>query len=211
MVIRSLICTAALAVAFGAVAEEKAKAKEQDKGVSVTQSVVKKEGEKPAGTATMTVTVKAIIDSIDQKNRTVVLRSMDGKTTQTINIGPEVKNLAQVKKGDVVTVEQVETLAIEVMPKGEAPSAKAAAKMVDVAKPGEKPRRTEVQMTELVATVAEIDYKERTVTLTGPEGRSKTLKVGAEATRFDKIKKGDEVFVQHTVATAISVSKADKQ
>ncbi|MCI0507299.1 MAG: hypothetical protein L0Z73_14480 [Gammaproteobacteria bacterium] len=203
MIIRSLVYTAALVVAFNAAAA--------DEDVSVTQSIVKKEGEKPAGVATQTITIKAIVDSIDQKNRTAVLRSTDGKTSQTINISPDVKNLDQVKKGDEVTVEQVETLAIEVMPKGEAPSAKAAAKYVEVAKPGEKPRRTELQMSELIATVTSIDYKERTLTLTGPEGRIQKLKVGPEATRFDKVKKGDEVFVQHTIATAISVQKAEKK
>ena len=203
MIIRSLICTAALIVALNAAAA--------DKDVNVTQSVVKKEGEKPAGVATQTITVKATIDSIDQKKRTAVISSMDGASTQTINISPDVKNLDQVKKGDVVTLEQVETLAIEVMPKGDAPSAKAAAKYVEVAKPGEKPRRTELEVTEFIATVTAIDYKERTVTLTGPEGRSKMLKVGPEATRFDKVKKGDEVLIQHTVATAVSVTKAEKK
>jgi hypothetical protein len=204
MLIRSLFCTAALVVAAGAVAAD-------NKGVTVTQTVEKMPGDKPAGIATQTITLQATVDSIDQKNRTAVLRSMDGKTTQTINISPDVKNLDQVKKGDVVTVDQIETLALEVVPKGSAPSGKAGANFVDTAKPGEKPRRTEVQVREIVAKVTAIDYKARTVTLQGPEGRSVDLKVGPEAKRFDKVKKGDEVIVQHTIATAVAVTKAPKK
>jgi len=166
---------------------------------------------KPAGVVTSSVTVKATADAIDYDKRTVVLRSEDGRTTTKLDVGPEVKNFAQVKKGDVLVVEQMESLALVVVPKGEAPSAKASSSTVEVAKLGEKPRRVEVNTHEIVATVDAIDYKARTVTLRGPEGNSRTLKVGPEAKRFDNVKKGDEVYVSYTETTAISVEAPPKK
>jgi hypothetical protein len=167
--------------------------------------------DKPAGVVASSTTVKATVDAVDYDKRTVVLRSEDGKTTTTLDVGPEVKNFAQVKKGDVLMVEQVESLALIVVPKGEAPSAKASSHTVEVAKLGEKPRRVEVNTHEVVATVEAIDYKARTVTLRGPEGNTRTLKVGPEAKRFDNVKKGDEVYVSYTETTAISVQAPPKK
>ncbi|MFZ5876582.1 MAG: hypothetical protein ACOYXU_09250 [Nitrospirota bacterium] len=167
--------------------------------------------DKPAGIIAASTTLKATVDAIDYDKRTVVLRSEDGQETTTLEVGPEVKNFAQVKKGDVLVVEQVESVALVVVPKGEAPSAKGGTSYVEVAKLGEKPRRVEVHTREIVATVDAIDYKARTVTLRGPEGNSRTLKVGPEAKRFDNVKKGDEVYVSYTETTAISVQAPPKK
>jgi hypothetical protein len=167
--------------------------------------------DKPAGVVLGTTTLKATVDAIDYDKRTVVLRSEDGSTTTKMDVGPEVKNFKQVKKGDVLVVEQVESLALVVVPKGEAPSAKGGSHYVETAKLGEKPRRVEVNTVEVVATVEAIDYKARTVTLKGPEGNTRTLKVGPEAKRFDNVKKGDEVYVSYTETTAISVQTPPKK
>jgi hypothetical protein len=166
--------------------------------------------DKPAGVVTSSTTLTATVEAVDYDKRTVVLRSEDGKSTTTLDVGPEVKNLAQVKKGDVLVVEQVESLALMVVPKGEAPLAKASSTSLEVAKLGEKPRGVQVTTHEVVAIVEAIDYKARTVTLKGPEGNSRTLKVGPEAKRFDNVKKGDEVYVSYTETTAISVQTPKK-
>ena len=155
--------------------------------------------------------MKATVEAIDYDKRTVVLRSEDGRNTTTLDVPPEVKRFKEVKKGDVIMVEEVESLALVVVPKGEAPSVKGGTSYVEVAKPGEKPRRVEVHTRDIVATVEEIDYKARTVTLKGPEGNAVTLKVGPEAKRFDNVKKGDEVYVSYTVSTAISVHTPPKK
>lgn len=166
--------------------------------------------DKPAGVIAAATTLKATVDAIDYDKRTVVLRSEDGQSTTTMDVGPEVKNFNQVKKGDVLLVEHLESIALVVVPKGEAPSAKGSTSTLEVAKPGEKPRAVEVNTHEIVATVDAIDYKARTVTLRGPEGNTRTLKVGPEAKRFDNVKKGDEVFVSYTETTAISVQSPQK-
>lgn len=47
----------------------------------------------------------------------------------------------------------------------------------------------------LVATVAQIDYKKRTLQLLDDKGNRKTLEVGPEAVNFPQIKKGDVVKI----------------
>jgi len=60
-----------------------------------------------------TVTKTATVQKIDQKTRHVTLRRPDG-TKFTIVVDPEVHNLPQVKKGDVVRVTYRESIAYEV-------------------------------------------------------------------------------------------------
>jgi hypothetical protein len=63
------------------------------------------------------------------------------------------------------------------------------------------------QTTTIRALVTGIDYAKRTITLVGPGGDSKTLKVGPEARRFNEVKKGDHVVASYTEALGISVTK----
>ena len=60
---------------------------------------------------------------------------------------------------------------------------------------------------EITGDVQAIDYKQRTVTLKGPEGNLATLKVGKEAKRFNEVKKGDQVVLRVTEALLIDVTK----
>ena len=80
------------------------------------------------------VTVTATVEAIDQKTRMVTLRGPDGKLT-TVHAGDQVKNLAQVKKGDQVVVTYYESLAYEVhKPGGQAVPGVVAASDVATAK-----------------------------------------------------------------------------
>ena len=58
------------------------------------------------------------------------------------------------------------------------------------------------------ARVAEVDYKNRTVTLRGPQQKTTTLKVDKDVQAFAQVKKGDEVVVSHTEAMAINIEAA---
>lgn len=57
------------------------------------------------------------------------------------------------------------------------------------------PGGSATQVSTLVATVAAIDYKQRTVTLLDEQGNRKTLAVGPEASNFNQVKKGDIVKI----------------
>jgi Cu/Ag efflux protein CusF len=140
----------------------------------------------------------------------VTLQGKDGESVELV-VGPEAKNFDQVKKGDEVTFEYLESVAVVVTPKGATPPAAGQAAYVETAKPGEKPHGRAVQTTTITATVEAIDYKARTVTLKGPAGNVRTFTVGPEAKRFDEVKKGDQVTLNVTEAVAISVSKPEKK
>jgi membrane protein implicated in regulation of membrane protease activity len=62
-----------------------------------------------------------------------------------------------------------------------------------------------VETREVTATVEAIDQAKRLVTLKGPEGKSRTIKVDPRVKRLPDVKKGDQVVVRHTEGLAIYV------
>jgi len=60
----------------------------------------------------------------------------------------------------------------------------------------------------MTARAEDIDYKNRTVTLRGPQQKTVTLKVDKDVKKFNEVKKGDEIVVKHTEALAINVQPA---
>jgi hypothetical protein len=62
--------------------------------------------------------VKATVLAVDQATRLVTLKGPEGKTFE-VEAGPAVQHLDQVKPGDVVSVTYTESLAFQVVPKGE--------------------------------------------------------------------------------------------
>ena len=83
-----------------------------------------------------TATVTAAVTRIDQKTRAVTLKTADGQEYSFV-ADEAVKNLAQVKKGDVVTATYTEALAYEVKKGGTAGAV--ATVGGGTAKPGAKP------------------------------------------------------------------------
>ncbi len=75
---------------------------------------------------------------------------------------------------------------------------------------GAKPAVLEAEAKTAIATVESIDYKTRTVTLKSKEGKLSTMQVGPEATRFNEVKKGDEVQIDYLESVAVIVTSPDK-
>jgi len=69
-------------------------------------------------TKSQSTQVKATVVAVDQATREVTLKGPDGKTFE-VEAGPAVQHLDQVKPGDVVSVTYTESLAFQVVPKGE--------------------------------------------------------------------------------------------
>ncbi len=59
-------------------------------------------------------------------------------------------------------------------------------------------------------TVQDIDYQNRTVTLKGQNGKTRTVKVGPEARNFNQIRKGDQVTFRREESLAISIRRSDE-
>ena len=64
-------------------------------------------------------TLKATVVKVDHDTRMITLRGADGDEA-TIEAGPEVKNLDQLKAGDLVTAHFQRALALELLPAGSA-------------------------------------------------------------------------------------------
>jgi len=177
--------------------------------LALADQQTKKSEDRPGAVVTEVKVVTATVTAINQKTREVTLTGEEGKSL-TFVAGPEVKNLAQVKKGDKVTIETVESVAVVVTPKGVAAPSAGGMTKIKAAKPGEKPGVVAVRTVQATATVTAIDYKARTVTLKAVDGTETTLKVGPQAKRFNEVKKGDQVTVNMTQATAIKVTTPKK-
>ena len=167
-------------------------------GTSDTPKVVKQRA------AEMTATVTAI----DLPKRLVTLKGPKGET-RTITVGPEARNLDQVKVGDLVTVKYYESLAVEVIKPGTAAGAGESSAIVR-SKPGEMPGGMAARQVTTTATITAIDKKKNTLTLKGPEGNTVIAQV-EDPKNLKKVKVGDELMITYTEALAISVEHAKKK
>jgi hypothetical protein len=71
-------------------------------------------------TKSASVQLKATVVAVDQTTRMVTLKGADGKMYE-VEAGPAVQHLDQVMPGDMVAVTYTESLAFQVVPKGEKP------------------------------------------------------------------------------------------
>ena len=160
-------------------------------------------GEPGVVMADLTV-VTARVEAIDKDKRTVTLKGSGGRSV-TLKVGPNAKNFDQVKVGDRVKFQYLDTIALFVRKAGTPPDA-AEMQAVSVAPRGKKPMAVAVDTVEISAKVEKIDYKKRTVTLKGPEGNTRTIKVDSRVKRFGEIKVGDDIVLRHTEAVAVQVT-----
>ena len=160
--------------------------------------------EKPGGAAAELLVVTATIEKIDLSTREVTLKGEDGRL-ETVKVGPEARNLSQVKAGDKVTIRYYRALAIFVTPPGNEPSV---TEVTDLQRAplGAKPAGQVTSVVEATATVEAMDLSKRTVTIRGPRGNVNTLMAG-DPIKLDQVKVGDQVVARYIEAMAISVEK----
>ena len=72
----------------------------------------------PSVTSTASSTSQVTIEAIDYDNRSIALEGPDGKS-EIFTVPPEVRNFDQIKKGDVVNVQYVESMDVNVRKVGE--------------------------------------------------------------------------------------------
>ena len=160
--------------------------------------------------AAVQVQATAKVTAIDQATRMVTLKAADGKEL-TGMVSPDVKNLKQVKVGDVVNVTYTVALAVRLNPTNAAPSQAAVA--AGTAKPGEKPAAAAGGLVTINAKVTAIDLKANTVTFIGPKGNLRTVAV-QDPTYQEKLKTlkvGDVLEITYAEALVISVEEGKKK
>lgn len=152
------------------------------------------------------VTATATVKKINQKTREVTLTLPDGRTT-TIHAGPEVRNLPQVKAGDLVTVTYIGQLSYQVVRKGQGatPGVTIAEDAVR-AEPGERPGAAGARVVTITTTIKAIDKKAGTVTLAGLEGGEDVVVQARNPDNLNRVAVGDSVEITMTEAIGIDVS-----
>jgi Cu/Ag efflux protein CusF len=167
--------------------------------------VVKQEAKEFGGIVTETVSMTALVEAVDYKTREVTLKNEEGQV-KTIVAGPEVKNFAQIVKGDKVNIEYSESIKIIVSPESTLDPIRQEATELATAPLGQKPAGVVTAVTQITAIVQDIDYLKRTVVLKGPE-RTVTVQVGDSASNLYDIKPGDTVYLEFVEQLAIAVTK----
>jgi translation initiation factor IF-1 len=160
---------------------------------------------KPGVVEAEVVQLQATVTAVDRADRAVSVRDEDGREVE-VTLSDQVKNFDQIKAGDTVTVTLYEATAIFVR-KAEGEPAAAEAGVVQVARPGDKPAGISTDVTEITATVEDIDTAKRIVKLKGPEGKIRVLKVGKDVKNLAAVKKGDQLVIRHTEEVAIAVTE----
>jgi hypothetical protein len=173
---------------------------------TTAQDQTDKAGQKqPALKVGEAVTAKATILDVDREKREVMLKKEDG-TIATVKVPETARNFEQMKPGDIVTATYSESIATAIRKADEPPSA-TGRESVERAAPGQRPSIRKTATVQITATVEKIDRDKRELTLKGPEGKTKTVKVPEDVKRFDELKEGDQVVVSATESLAIKVTK----
>ena len=156
------------------------------------------------------VTATATVKKINQKSREVTLQMPDGSTT-TVHAGPEVRNLAQVKAGDQVTITYIGQLSYQVIRKGSgATPGVAIAQDAVRAEPGERPGAAGARVVTVTTTIKAIDKQAGTVTLAGLDGGEDVVVQARNPDNLNRVAVGDAVEITMTEAVGIDVSAPQK-
>ncbi|MFI5370179.1 MAG: hypothetical protein ACHQ52_01385 [Candidatus Eisenbacteria bacterium] len=158
---------------------------------------------KPYLQASQKISGEATVLAVNKSTRELTLRSADGDTTK-IKCGPDIKNFAQIAKGDGVKVVYTESLMITVEPPGTAGTSTETS--TAAAKPGEHPHGSVTQKTTVKASIAAIDKAAGTATLQMADGTQHVVTPRNPA-NLDKVKVGDMVVITYTEGLAASVEK----
>jgi hypothetical protein len=164
--------------------------------------------EAPAGKPGVVVAdvtrITATVEAVDQAKRTVTLKGPQGRTV-ILTVPPEAKNFDQIKVGDKLKAKYVDAVAIFVRKSSDPPDA-TETQAVAVAPRGQKPMAAAINTVEVSANVEKIDYQKRLITLKGPEGNVRTLKVDPRVKRLNEVKVGDDIVLRRTEAVALELT-----
>lgn len=150
--------------------------------------------------------ITATIDKIDPDTRTVTLERHDGSMVD-LELGPEVRNFDQLRVGDIVTMTYKEALTLSLKKGGSGETSMQETPSMERAASGAKPGGMVGREVKVTANVVAVDRKTKTVTLQGPEGGTRDLKV-KDPKELANVQVGDQVEAVYTEAFAVSVKPA---
>jgi len=158
--------------------------------------------ELPGGTVSNLMVSTATVEKIDMETREVTIQGEKDEAPVTFTIGPDVRNLDQLRVGDRVTFTVSEELAIFAAPQGGGPSITETVE--DRRTPMEgKPGRSVTNVMETTVTIVALDLATHSAVIREHTGDLRTIRV-SDRMNLDGIKVGDQVVLRHTKAVAIS-------
>jgi hypothetical protein len=146
--------------------------------------------------------VTASIEAVDLNNRIVTLKGPRGNVFAVL-VGPEVKNLQQVKAGDVLEIDHYESVAIDVKKTEGVPSLTETG-MVVKAKAGEMPAGVALRKVRVVTNVLGINTVNQSVLVRGPLGHLTEVKI-RDPKVVSSLKSGGQIDLTYVEGVAIAV------
>ena len=147
----------------------------------------------------------ATVQSINRHTRMVTLRRSDGELIR-FNVGDDVRNLPQVRKGDLVNVTYYESVALHLRKPGRGHMGVTVDEDAAQAQPGQLPAGAVGREVKVTSKVVKVDRRNRSVTLELPGGEHITFAV-EDASQLRRIKVGDLVKATYREAIAVAVNK----
>jgi Cu/Ag efflux protein CusF len=170
-----------------------------------TDGQVVKETSPGKAKAARTRTVVATVTEVDAAKGHVTLKSPQGREIP-LQVGPEVRNLAQVKVGDKVVVKYLEALSLTLMKDGKEVRGSNESSAAARTPAGDLPGGAVAQQVEVTADVVGVDAKNQIVTLKGPK---ETVEMRVQDSKQLKmIKVGDQIKAVYAQAVALTVEPA---
>jgi hypothetical protein len=165
--------------------------------------------DRPSFHASQSMMVTATVEAINHETRDVTLRRSDGEIISFV-ASEDARNLDQVKVGDIVNAEYIESVSVEVVAnEGYEPDAGEMQAMARTKK-GEMPGVAAIDTQIATATVEEINIEANTFKLRGPDGTINEY-VARNPENLKRAKVGDLVIFTVTTAVAISVEAAPSE
>ena len=152
--------------------------------------------------------VTATVAEIDYETRHATLKMPDG-TMVPVAVSEDAYNFDQVKVGDLIDISYTQSVAIKLEKESGGGAGVSTSSGIERAPKGQKPQGTIYNALDVRAKVVAVDYKTRTVNLSGPDGNVFPVVADKNVQNFEGIKIGDTVLVRYTEAVAISVRPAN--
>ncbi len=156
--------------------------------------------------------IAATVTAVNYSQRRVAVRGPQGNEF-TLDVGPEVRNLAQVQAGDTIRLSYEQAYVATLMDAGDMSSSVPVTIGAARAKLGERPGAAVGQEVTATVRIESVGPDGETVTFTGPAGRLEAIKIRRdEARTFARgLRPGDIVEITYSEALAIQVEPMSEQ
>jgi hypothetical protein len=165
--------------------------------------------DKPSLHTSTTMAVSMQVKSVNRKTREVVLVDPQGELI-TFTAGDEMRNLAQLKPGDIVATEHTQKQSLEVYDKGSFVPETGDFSAMGSAEKGEKPGMTAFETTVVTATVEDINLEDNTFKLRWFDDSVEQF-TAMNPENLKKADVGDHVVITDTVTVNVSITDPDAE